>query len=125
MSREAFEKFVRAQGLVSDTPCVTKPDSAVATAFKQWAKLQGHPVVIDTYDGNYVFVDARHLWAAWQAATAAAVPPGYVVVPVEPTEERLRQGVKAACCKWTPISKKDFSNAYAAMTQPAPKESGS
>lgn len=31
----------------------------------------------------------RDLWKAWQAAHAAALPPGFVAVPVEPTEYML------------------------------------
>ena len=35
------------------------------------------------------------LWEAWQAALAPAMPPGYVLVPVEPTPEMKLAGAFA------------------------------
>ena len=38
-------------------------------------------------DDGYMYAPAATAWRAWQAALSA--PPGYVLVPVEPTDEMI------------------------------------
>jgi len=73
--------------------------------------------------------DRRDAWDAWQAATAAAVPPGYVVVPVEPTEAmmnagydatRLQDGTPQFCDSGFCLGHSE--KIYTAMLEAAPKE---
>ena len=91
-----------------------------------------HPVVqprLTTMDApaHYTSVQSR----AWAAGVIAAVPPGYVLVPIEPTQEMLEAGVKEqhgsatykavsrAGCKALEVEQCDN---YAAMLRSAPKE---
>ena len=45
--------------------------------------------------GDWLFSKREAAWKAWQAALSA--PPGYVLVPVEPTPEMLDAAVQAIC----------------------------
>lgn len=65
---------------------------------------------------------------AWEVN---AVPEGYVVVPVEPTDEQLKEAVKAVLqCTWTEAQDShDFDSvwleakeSYSAMISAAPRE---
>ncbi len=58
------------------------------------------------------------LWEAWQAALSA--PPGYVMVPVEPTPEMVTAMI-AAMNVWIKDIGED-ADIYAAMIAAAPKE---
>lgn len=40
-------------------------------------------------DGDYMAWDMQVAWATWQAATAQAVPEGFVLVPKEPTTHQV------------------------------------
>lgn len=63
--------------------------------FEAWAKSEGYDTAhtYDTDRSSWLFLSpmTADLWRAWQARaqTAQAVPPGYVLVPVEPTPEML------------------------------------
>lgn len=46
-------------------------------------------------DGWYAYASVQWQWQAWQAATRAAVPEGWKVVPLEPTSEMIEEGEKA------------------------------
>ena len=59
-------------------------------AFEKWNHERDSNTLTKLNTGEYANAFTAACWAAWQAATAAAVPPGYVVVPVEPTQEMLR-----------------------------------
>lgn len=65
--------------------------------FEAWA----HSIMLIRVDwmenGEYVLLAANDCWQAWKAraALAPAVPPGYVLVPVEPTAEMREAGHKA------------------------------
>ena len=54
--------------------------------FEAWAKTQSWPHY--WHDGVGMAFNARS-FEAWQAALAPAVPPGWKMVPVEPTPEML------------------------------------
>ncbi len=56
------------------------------------------------------------LWQAWQAALSA--PPGYALVPVEPTPEMVEQGRQALGAYHTGTPRM----IYTAMIAAAPKE---
>ena len=48
----------------------------------------------DTFDnGNFKDFNTKTLFIGWKAATAQAVPEGYVVVPAVPTEELLSKAI--------------------------------
>lgn len=47
-------------------------------------------------DGNYESMHTATMWAAWQAALSA--PPGYALVPVEPTPEMIAADLASAIC---------------------------
>ena len=55
--------------------------------------LLAQPNALKFEDGEYgnSFL-ANSAWKVWQAATAQAVPEGYVVVPVEPTGAMVKAG---------------------------------
>lgn len=67
----------------------------------------------------------RELWQAWQAAHAAALPPGFVAVPVEATDEMC----SSFCAKkdaptfltHTTVVIGDFNSRYAAMLAARPE----
>lgn len=69
-------------------------------------------------DGNYESMHTATMWAAWQAALSA--PPGYVMVPVEPTPEMVTAMI-AAMNVWIKDIGED-ADIYAAMIAAAPKE---
>ena len=54
---------------------------------------------INAFHSNYLssrFMDNINFgWSAWQAATAQAVPEGFVLVPKEPTEEMMFAGYES------------------------------
>lgn len=69
-------------------------------AFEKWAK-SGSYNMKRTHDGLYIYPDTASAWHAWQAAHAAALPPGFVAVPVEPTPKMQAEawaGIEAAGC---------------------------
>lgn len=55
-------------------------------AFEKWNHERDSNTLTKLNTGEYANAFTAACWAAWQAATAAAVPPGYKLVPVEPTE---------------------------------------
>jgi len=60
--------------------------------FEKWAKLGGARDCARTEWGNYKAQGTERLWECWQASARArsgAVPAGYALVPIEPTEEML------------------------------------
>lgn len=44
---------------------------------------------LERIPGGYALMSAQTAWISWQAATAQAVPDGWQVVPVEPTDEMI------------------------------------
>lgn len=46
-------------------------------------------------DTDYISHEMQLAWTTWQAATAQAVPEGYVVVPKKPTKNMINQGYEA------------------------------
>ena len=60
--------------------------------------------------------DCELAWQAWQAALSA--PPGYALVPVEPTPEMVEQGRQALGAYHTGTPRM----IYTAMIAAAPKE---
>ncbi len=67
---------------------------------------------------TYVHSHVDAMWAGWQAALSA--PPGYVMVPVEPTPEMVTAMI-AAMNVWIKDIGED-ADIYAAMIAAAPKE---
>ena len=67
---------------------------------------------------TYVHSHVDAMWAGWQAALTA--PPGYVMVPVEPTPEMVTAMI-AAMNVWIKDIGED-ADIYAAMIAAAPKE---
>lgn len=57
--------------------------------FEAWAK--GYLLnTAKREDGTYEWISTYDTWSAWQSALSApAVPPGYVLVPVEPTDAMI------------------------------------
>ena len=55
--------------------------------FEAWATSQQLPIKRHRW-GEYKVDDTEAAWEAWQAALRAA-PEGFVLVPVEPTEDML------------------------------------
>ena len=71
----------------------------------------------------------EHKWIGWQAALSA--PPGYVLVPVEPTPEMLMAAVRSregpavynvTSAKGLSVLESDAEDDYRAMIAAAPKE---
>lgn len=83
--------------------------------FEEWAKTQTWPHYWHN-GGGMVFNDSS--FEAWQAALSA--PPGYVLVPVEPTPEMVTAMI-AAMNVWIKDIGED-ADIYAAMIAAAPKE---
>lgn len=69
MNREAFEKHI--------------DDCIVSEVGLEQALRKDAP-------GNYCAPWVVGKWATWQAATAAAIPPGYVVVPESEAQDAKR-----------------------------------
>ena len=67
---------------------------------------------------TYVHSHVDAMWAGWQAALTA--PPGYALVPVEPTPEMVAAMI-AAMNVWIKDIGED-ADIYAAMIAAAPKE---
>lgn len=90
MNREAFEKSAIALGVSRDR--------------------------LDRYtSGTYKSIRVQTYCDFWQAATAAAIPQGYVLVPEVPTEAMLKAGVNAGTLRMNAPS----HIVYAAMLQAA------
>lgn len=66
--------------------------------FEAWAKRTAFDLTrFDDadYESEYTELETESAWEAWQARaalSAPAVPPGWVLVPVEPTPEMLTEG---------------------------------
>ena len=60
-------------------------------AFELWVQKR-HGCSIEKWKdtGEYIYHNTRRWWECWQAATAAAVPPGHVVVPVSVAKDAVR-----------------------------------
>ena len=78
---------------------------------------------------TYVHSHVDAMWAGWQAALSA--PPGYVLVPVEPTPEMLIASVRSregpavynvTSEKGLAVLESDAADDYRAMIAAAPKE---
>ena len=66
--------------------------------FEAWAKTT-HPrwrFDKSRSDDGYMYAPTATAWRAWQAALSA--PPGYVMVPVEPTPEMIAADLASAIC---------------------------
>ena len=66
--------------------------------FEAWAKTT-HPrwrFDKSRSDDGYMYAPTATAWRAWQAALSA--PPGYVLVPVEPTPEMVAADLASAIC---------------------------
>ena len=57
-------------------------------AFEEWYSGTYRETIHILPNGQYASLRQQHSWDAWQAR----VPEGYVVVPVEPTEDMIMAG---------------------------------
>lgn len=62
--------------------------------FEAWASAKGMPIHRRDFPsserrGEYGNAYTQDCWEAWQAAPLRAAPEGFVMVPVEPTEEMI------------------------------------
>lgn len=54
--------------------------------FEDWYKKHHHNQ-IGSFDGEYYANSYQHtMWVGWQAAKASAVPEGFVLMPIKPSE---------------------------------------
>ena len=96
-------------------------------SFEEWALSEGYPITRGHYYDVYASAETRAAYLAWQAAHAAALPPGVVAVPVEPTPKMQAEawaGIEAAGClgmNYNEAARK----VWAAMLAAAPKKEGS
>ena len=72
---------------------MTKPDALdERELFEAWfVRHRGAGSLQLTADGFYASVGTQDDWEVWQAGRASmpAIPPGWQLVPIEPTEEML------------------------------------
>lgn len=91
-------------------------------SFQQYIKSAGYvgyPADEGYYDNDQAIDIAEAAWnAAWSAATNSAVPEGWQLVPVEPTEAMLDMAQQAAAATG------GFPEVWAAMLAAAPKPEG-
>lgn len=88
-------------------------------AFEKWAITKSLDLRKDKDEwqrDRYYHSHVDAMWFAWQAAHAAALPPGFVAVPVEPTDEMIDAGCDAA-----DAFRIDMASAYAAMLAARPE----
>jgi len=62
-------------------------------AFEAWVGSNGRSIERFS-DGSYKSMTLDKEWEAWQAAKAQAVPEGYVLMPIKPTETMVMAVVK-------------------------------
>lgn len=58
-------------------------------SFEEWALSEGYPITRGHYFDVYASAETRAAYLAWQAANAAALPPGFVAVPVDELQASL------------------------------------
>ena len=76
--REAFELFE-----LNKSPCATPASLFERFDSNDLGEDEQH------YVGRYVDSYMQEKWELWQKAKAQAVPEGYVLMPLEPTQEML------------------------------------
>lgn len=84
----------------SCSPFCQIPQCVMRREFEAWSKKRYPSTSLTRYQGvgfehKYESALTRWRWETWQAATAHAVPPGWVVVPLEPTVEMKIAGDNA------------------------------
>lgn len=82
-------------------------------------QLAAHSMDAPVSDSPTVILEKIINMAVLQA-TDPGVNGGWKLVPVEPTEAMVYQGIRAARYLWTPDSNSDFTSAYKAMLSAAP-----
>lgn len=92
-------------------------EEAMRKAFEAWAGENFMHVERHPSKPTYVHCTAvAECWAAWQAATRAAVPDGWRAVPVEPTVKMVDAGLS----EWNTFGS-SIDRAYDAMIAAAPE----
>ena len=95
-------------------------------SFEEWALSEGYPITRGHYFDVYASAETRAAYLAWQAAHAAALPPGFVAVPVEPTHEMLEtMREKHWEIRGCQLCAQDYRDIHTAMLAAAPKKDGS
>jgi len=87
--------------------------------FEKWARLNHNYDPGRTATGYYYVAEINRLWSCWQVAHKSAVPDGYCVVPIEPTDEMVTSGNDAMTYD---LCSSDASAAWRAMIADRPRE---
>ena len=82
-------------------------------AFEEWYSGTYRETIHILPNGQYASLRQQHSWDAWQSR----VPEGYVVVPVEPTEDMIMAG----CMEHGGYDVIDSKSIYKAMIEAVEK----
>lgn len=98
-------------------------EEAMRKAFEAWARVSGRTEkqLRRLSNGDYEVTATHWEWQAWQAATRAAVPAGWKVVPCDPTDAMVQASLHLDLSYMPIHDGEDRACIYKAMLAAAPE----
>lgn len=90
--------------------------------FEAWFISTGHEKTALNRHKFYVEVMVEEMWKAWKAAKAQAVPEGWKLVPIDPTQEMFDAAFHAPSVGHPETSGQSYGSIYKVMVSAAPEQ---